>query len=97
MDQFDAVMFHTYKISEKLPSLPRKPFQRYIMFDLESPLFGPMSKKFNNYFNWTMTYRLDSDFTRAYGWFKPISSNNRYPLSDENKFNMSYPAGNGYY
>jgi len=95
VDQFDAIMFHTYRISKELPSLPRKHFQRYIMFDQESPLMGPMSKDYDNYFNWTMTYRMDSDFTRAYGWFKPVSSDNRYPLSDHNKLNLSYPTGNG--
>jgi hypothetical protein len=97
VDQFDAIMFHTYRISEKPPSLPRKHFQRYVMYVMENPLMWPMSENFNNYFNWTMTYRLDSDFTRAYGWVRPISSDNRYPISHANNINLSYPAGNGNY
>jgi hypothetical protein len=95
VDQFDAIMFHTFRISEKPPPIPRKSFQRYIMFDLESPIRGPMSKNYNNFFNLTMTYRLESDIARTYGWVQPISSDNRYPLSDVNKLNLSYPAGNG--
>lgn len=95
MDQFDAIMFHTFRMSEKPPSITRKSFQRYIMFDLESPDRVPLSKYYNNFFNLTMTYRLESDIARTYGWFQPISSDNRYPLSDVNKLSLSYPAGNG--
>ena len=52
----------------------RKPNQRYVMFLMESPKNdGFPYEKFNNFFNWTMTFRLDSDFPNPYGWVEPIN------------------------
>ncbi len=50
----------------------RWPAQRYVMFLMESPSNDQFPyEKFANYFNWTMTYRRDSDFHRPYGWVAP--------------------------
>ena len=38
---------------------------------MESPLNDGLNytnKRFHNFFNWTMTYRTDSDIYRPYGW-----------------------------
>ena len=63
----------------------RKPNQYYIMFNLESPLMDsatamevfnfdfPPYRHLTNYFNWTMTYRRESDFYTPYGWIAPKS------------------------
>jgi len=35
--------------------------------------------RFHNFFNWTMTYRLDSDIPRPYGWVSELGSTQVYP------------------
>ena len=35
--------------------------------------------RFHNFFNWTMTYRLDSDIYRPYGWLSERKSQEVYP------------------
>ena len=61
----------------------RNPKQHYIMFLEESPQMdsypamdffsydSPPYKKLNGFFNWTITYRRDSDFYVPYGWIIP--------------------------
>ena len=48
--------------------------QIYIYFNLESPVNSAHThqEKYNNFFNWTMTYRKDSDIAKPYGWIVPI-------------------------
>ena len=60
----------------------RKSNQRYVMFLMESPLndgFHNTYEKFKSYFNWTMTYRRDSDIYRPYGWIAPKEWKWHYP------------------
>ena len=58
----------------------RKSNQLYVMFQMESPNYdGFPYQKFKNFFNWTMTYRRDSDFYRPYGWIAPKHWNWHYP------------------
>ena len=46
----------------------RRSNQRYVMYFLESPLnYKYDYGKFDDFFNWTMTYRLDSDIPFPYG------------------------------
>ncbi len=59
------------------------------MFLMESPKHDYSNHKvFANFFNWTMTYRNDSDFFRPYGKLEKIGG-----VDDKN--DMSFPAGNG--
>ncbi|XP_064611568.1 glycoprotein 3-alpha-L-fucosyltransferase A-like [Liolophura sinensis] len=63
----DVVVFHPRNMHEdRLPS--RKwPHQRWLLFNLEPPYFtGIQPQRYNNLFNWTMTYREDSDFVYSY-------------------------------
>ena len=48
----------------------------------------------NDLFNWTATYRWDSDLTFAYGWISPASVKSRAP-TNSNLPNLDYPQGNG--
>ena len=49
------------------------------MFFMESPQHWRADfSRFNNFFNWTMTYRLDSDISIPYGWVLPKPSNKSY-------------------
>ncbi|KAK3730925.1 hypothetical protein QZH41_000548 [Actinostola sp. cb2023] len=43
--------------------------QRWIYFAMESPLNNPVTHRYNDMFNWTMTYRSDSDIYRPYSYY----------------------------
>ncbi len=45
--------------------------QRWILSNEESPVHSPDYHKFNGIFNWTMTYKHDSDIWYPYGIVKP--------------------------
>ena len=48
--------------------------QRYIYFLLESPAHDNLDySRFSDFFNWTMTYRRDSDIFAPYGSFSQLS------------------------
>ncbi|XP_041366045.1 alpha-(1,3)-fucosyltransferase C-like [Gigantopelta aegis] len=70
LSAFDAIIFNAVGYPENLP--PRKvPGQVWIYFTLESPYYSD-DYKFNrpewrHKFNWTMTYRADSDIWNPYG------------------------------
>ena len=85
--EFDAIMFHIPNMKEdnkpmiELPKI-RKPHQHYVMFYMESPSHNSFPfNEFNNFFNWTMTYKRTSDFFRPYGWATPKDWKWHYPAS----------------
>ncbi len=45
--------------------------QRWILCNRESPVYSPDYHRFKGIFNWTMTYRLNSDIWYPYGYVKP--------------------------
>ena len=54
------------------------------MFLMESPKNdGFKYEKFKNFFNWTMTFRLDSDFPNPYGWIEPMERSYIAPPSQK--------------
>ena len=90
ISQFDAVIFHMVDIElleqEELPDqMHRNPKQRYVMLIAESPQHWKADfTRFNNFFNWTMTYRQDSDIHYPFGWIVPKESNKSYlPTIDD--------------
>ena len=91
LSDFDAILFH-YRdmvLNPLNPGLPnqrlRKPGQRYVMFFVESPEnYKYDYDRFSNFFNWTMTYRMDSDIQAPYGRVIPKSSGFSYmPKNNE--------------
>lgn len=82
LDSYDAILIN---LNDQMPlnALPnpelhgRKSHQRYIFFTQEPPsgleeydeTFFP-----DNFYNWTMTYRLDSDIPLIYGRIRPEES-----------------------
>ncbi|XP_031847170.1 alpha-(1,3)-fucosyltransferase C [Nomia melanderi] len=67
LTEFDAVLFHANELD--LSDLPKKrsPRQWYVFVNLESPANRPLIHYFyEDYFNLTMTYRLDSDIVWTY-------------------------------
>ena len=67
------------------------------MFLVESPLNDLMEHKdFNNFFNWTVTYRWDSDFPLPYARIYPAHHPDQGDAwTNDNLPNLSYPIGNG--
>ena len=73
---FDAILFHQRSIQLKNTPAKRRPEQRYVHWMFESPAhsnydFTP-AQKLAGFFNWSMSYRLDSDFPKPYGMFKQV-------------------------
>lgn len=72
----DALMFHSADIkTSDLPTGTRNPQQRWIYLNHESPshtVFQPVAA-LNGLINWTVTYRLDSDFSLS-PVFLPLES-----------------------
>ena len=77
----------------KLPEVKkRNPNQFYTMFLMESPLNDNfLYEKFQNYFNWTMTYRKNSDFHQPYGWIAPQNWTWHYPNRSAQENWSQYP------
>ena len=83
----DALIFHGWDLpsvtvlKEVEKSKPSK--QRWIFYLMESPVINAGHKPalFNGMFNWTLTYRLDSDFLAPYGYYAPLTPDeiNRKP------------------
>lgn len=71
--QADAVMFHMHRLSGPPSDVPRVPNQLWVWMADESPYGYMMVAKdknihhYNGYFNWSMTYRMDSDVPVPYG------------------------------
>ena len=81
---FDAILFHMRNMNQgKVPNQRlRDPNQRYVMFLMESPVHDNFPyDKFKGFFNWTMTYRLDSTIPHPYGWFRNKVINGTRPFS----------------
>ena len=80
MLSWDAIWFG----SRSLPASPREGdmpqtrgnHQKYILWEIESAgyLFGFKPQMYNNFFNWTVTYRQDSTVSLPYGWAHNIKN-----------------------
>lgn len=63
---YDAILFNVAKLGETLPS-KRSDNQLYVFVALEPAPFWPVRDvKYNWFFNYTFTYRLDSDIVYPY-------------------------------
>lgn len=72
--EFDAYVVHPP--TQKTPWLltKRRPDQIFVLFSTEPPYHMPDLNPFENYFNWTMSYRRGSDFRLVYGEIEPLES-----------------------
>uniref|UniRef100_A0A8D2KXT8 Fucosyltransferase n=1 Tax=Varanus komodoensis TaxID=61221 RepID=A0A8D2KXT8_VARKO len=69
-----AVLFHHRDlVLQGLGQLPRlrPPAQRWVWMNFESPSHSPGLRHLAGLFNWTMTYRADSDVFVPYGYLRP--------------------------
>ena len=71
----DAVLFHVHEV-DTFPEYERPIKQRWVFFMLESPQFSAntvyRSEPWRSAFNWTMTYKLDSDIPIPYGHIERV-------------------------
>ena len=78
MEDFEAVIFQHYYHSN-LSDLPvkRNANQYYVYYNIESPAITDMVLQdfhsLANYFNLSMTYRLNADIVHRYGRFVQVS------------------------
>lgn len=78
LSSFDAIVIHginfflDYRVNHYIRSW-RKPHQRFVFFMMEPPPNGPQftSPIYNFFWNYTMTYRTDSDVPMPYGFIAP--------------------------
>ena len=67
----DAILFHINELSTIDRPKKRQAHQRWVFFNMESPLFqfwkNRAYRHWDGWFNWTMTYRKDSDIWMKYG------------------------------
>lgn len=99
MGDFDAILFHfiDFNIQKRntLASIAkwRKVHQRFIFYNLESPHTYPLPKHTvpGHFYNWTMTYRHDSDIPRPYGWIRPKSEQEDSTTTTRTTTTTMYP------
>ena len=110
LSQFDAVLFSAqihdrFNVQDigtriKIQSW-RQPHQRFVFFMMESQSYSVANlRAMNGFFNWTMTFRWDSDLPRPYGWFDEIARpDSFYPSKparwipyNETRFRESLPS-----
>ena len=88
MSDFDAIVIHGMDfrldgyVDDYIQSW-RKAHQRLVFFMLEPSTFGPMfsSSGYNHFWNYTMTYRRESDIVRPYGFIVPKNDRIRGGIS----------------
>lgn len=74
LDEYDAVLVNMHKLGwlSWMPSFKRKEHQRFVFFTQESPKWiSADTESMANIFNWTMSYRLNSDIQLLYGRILP--------------------------
>jgi alpha-1,3-fucosyltransferase len=84
INQSDVVVFYIQTMNN-FP-INRQTHQRFVFAQLETPISHPLPEIFDDervrygYFNWTMTYRWDSDIVHRgeYGYIRIKTSNNHY-------------------
>ena len=73
LEEYDAIIIHMHELwTTQLPKFQRKSHQRLIFLTQESPASMPIDvTTIGNLFNWTMSYRLNSDVKLLYGRIEP--------------------------
>lgn len=89
--KFDAILFNSIEVHDD-PHLPlpgaRATYQKYIFVSPESPMNYPVNNNYNNFFNWTWTYKLNSDNLFTYIAVKDMRGNVIGPKLDMHWINV---------
>ncbi|KZS14617.1 putative Alpha--fucosyltransferase C [Daphnia magna] len=83
----DAIVFHLRSWTKSDLPERRLPHQRYVFWSIESPAWREYAHadQADEFFNWTMTYRWDSDMAGPYGSIEPIGKVPLHPDEDQMK------------
>ena len=86
LNEADVVLTHMREQGMSINKLPktRPEFQRWAFFLYESPANCPDYSQYNNFYNWTFTYRETSDFP----WYYPPTTGMVWQANDS--FNESF-------
>ncbi|OWF43936.1 Alpha-(1,3)-fucosyltransferase C [Mizuhopecten yessoensis] len=80
----DVVLFYGPTLWA-LPVVEKRRGQIWVLYGRKPPPYYKPLYRWNKLFNWTMTYRRDSDFLAVYGQFQPIPKPfNRLPKTTQN-------------
>jgi alpha-1,3-fucosyltransferase len=86
VQNYDAIVFHLRTWNKRDLPKRRSPHQRYVFFSLESPAWAAYRvARMANFFNWTMTYRWDSDMVAPYGYIAPTGDVPLHPTPNQMK------------
>ncbi|XP_057368597.1 alpha-(1,3)-fucosyltransferase C-like [Daphnia carinata] len=87
----DAVLFHLRSWTKNDLPEKRLPHQRYVFWSMESPVWREYAHadQAGEFFNWTMTYRWDSDMVATYANIKPIGKVPLHFDEDQVKFHLT--------
>lgn len=89
LNMSDAVIVHLRSKWDK-PPIYRPSKQVWVFYLMESPAYSPIKfKTLDRIFNWTMTYRLDSDIVQRYGEIIPRAFNSSVQKSFMNELNLA--------
>ena len=83
----DVVIFH----ARNMPSVnslrelhnKRSPNQAWVFYIIESPAHTPDTRQYAGLFNWTMTYRRDSDIYHPYGFYTSLEVDDERPQASK--------------
>ncbi len=72
LEYYDAIIVNVQRLKKALPNFKREAQQRVIFLTQEPPTLMPIDIfTMDNFFNWTMTYKLNSDIRLLYGRIEP--------------------------
>lgn len=96
IEKFDAIVFHAPEYTPFVYGKPwrRSPHQAYIFYGLESPVywFKNINDNCNGFYNWTISYRRDSDIFSPYGDFVEKPTNYELPSIESIKNKTKHVA-----
>ncbi|XP_075042023.1 3-galactosyl-N-acetylglucosaminide 4-alpha-L-fucosyltransferase FUT3-like [Mixophyes fleayi] len=84
----DAVVIHHGDIMYNKKAMPQKPrpyFQRWVWYNMEPPLIISNLDMLDNLFNWTMTFRMDSDIVIPYGRTEILKEPQNFTIPTKSK------------
>ncbi len=87
-DESDAIVIHMREVNNNTLPAYRFPNQYWVFFLFESPINSKVNTIFNGLFNWTATYRLDSDVYMPYLFFDKLDESSTRPDT-----NINYASG----
>ncbi|XP_045029527.1 alpha-(1,3)-fucosyltransferase C-like isoform X2 [Daphnia magna] len=77
LEDYDAILIHMHELNKtQMPTFSRRKHQRFVFLTQESPdaMTTLNVTTMGNVFNWTMSYKFNSDIQMLYGRIRPRST-----------------------